>query len=92
MIRLALVDDHKLFLSGVRSELEEAVDIVGVYTDVDEAVEQIRDTEPDVVLVDVHMPGGGGFGPVSQRERARIEHDLAMGYITPEGRARDYPR
>jgi len=61
MIRLALVDDHKLFLSGVRSELEEAVDIVGVYTDVDEAIEQIRDTEPDVVLVDVHMPGGGGL-------------------------------
>lgn len=61
MIRLALVDDHKLFLSGVRSELEEAVEIVGIYTDVDEAVEQIRDTEPDVVLVDVHMPGGGGL-------------------------------
>jgi DNA-binding NarL/FixJ family response regulator len=59
-IRLFLVDDHGLFLSGVRSELGEAFDIVGTAQDVDEAITKIRATTPDVVLVDVHMPGGGG--------------------------------
>ncbi|MDQ4027211.1 MAG: response regulator transcription factor [Actinomycetota bacterium] len=59
-IRLFLVDDHGLFLSGVRSELGEDFDIVGTAEDVDEAITKIRATAPDVVLVDVHMPGGGG--------------------------------
>ena len=35
--------------------------------------------------IEMRMPGGGGFGPVSERPRALILHDLAMGYITPEG-------
>jgi DNA-binding NarL/FixJ family response regulator len=55
-----LVDDHRLFLSGVRAELAERVDVVGTATEVNEAVGAIRDTQPDVVLVDVHLPGGGG--------------------------------
>jgi DNA-binding NarL/FixJ family response regulator len=59
-IRLFLVDDHGLFLSGVRSELGEDFEIVGTAQDVDEAITKIRATTPDVVLVDVHMPGGGG--------------------------------
>jgi DNA-binding NarL/FixJ family response regulator len=59
-IRLFLVDDHGLFLSGVRSELGEEFEIVGTAQDVDEAITKIRATTPDVVLVDVHMPGGGG--------------------------------
>jgi DNA-binding NarL/FixJ family response regulator len=59
-IRLFLVDDHGLFLSGVRSELGEDFEIVGTAQDVDEAIRKIRATTPDVVLVDVHMPGGGG--------------------------------
>ncbi len=57
---LFLVDDHKLFLSGVQSELSEQFPIVGTASDVDEAIAQIRDLQPGVVLVDVHMPGGGG--------------------------------
>jgi len=56
-----LVDDHRLFLAGVRSELEGAVEIVGSAFDVDDAIEGIRETAPEVVLVDVHMPGGGGL-------------------------------
>jgi N-methylhydantoinase B len=40
--------------------------------------------------VELRMPGGGGFGPVSEREPALIGYDLAMGYITPEGARRDY--
>ena len=55
-----LVDDHKLFLSGVRAELGGLVDVVGDATDVDDAIARIRELEPEVVLVDVHMPGGGG--------------------------------
>jgi DNA-binding NarL/FixJ family response regulator len=55
-----LVDDHRLFLSGVRAELAGRVEIVGEAVDVESAVEGIRRTQPDVVLLDVHLPGGGG--------------------------------
>ena len=61
MTTVYLVDDHRLFLAGVRSEIESAVDIVGSASDVDDAIEGIRSTSPEVVLVDVHMPGGGGL-------------------------------
>jgi DNA-binding NarL/FixJ family response regulator len=55
-----LVDDHRLFLSGVSSELADSFEVVGQSDDVDTAVDMIRASKPDVVLVDVHMPGGGG--------------------------------
>lgn len=58
--RVVLVDDHRLVLSGVRAELGEAVEVVGEAFDVDSATRVIRDTLPDVVLLDVHLPGGGG--------------------------------
>lgn len=60
MTRVFLVDDHHLFRAGVRSELEGLVDIVGDASEVEAAVEMIREREPDVVLLDVHMPDGGG--------------------------------
>jgi DNA-binding NarL/FixJ family response regulator len=60
MTRVFLVDDHRLFLAGVRAELEGKVDLVGEASDVDAAVQGIRALKPEVVLVDVHMPGGGG--------------------------------
>lgn len=59
-VRVFLVDDHQLFLTGVESELSEHVEVVGTATDVDEAVSAIVREKPDVSLVDVHMPGGGG--------------------------------
>jgi DNA-binding NarL/FixJ family response regulator len=59
-IKVFLVDDHRLFLSGVRTELSPAFEIVGAASDVDEAIAGIRATKPQVVLLDVHMPGGGG--------------------------------
>lgn len=59
-IRIFLVDDHHLFLSGVKSELGERFEIVGTARDAVEAVPAIRHVLPDVVLLDVHMPGGGG--------------------------------
>jgi DNA-binding NarL/FixJ family response regulator len=58
--RVVLVDDHALFRAGVRSELEGRVEIVGEAATVDEAVALIEQTKPDVVLLDVHMPEGGG--------------------------------
>jgi DNA-binding NarL/FixJ family response regulator len=58
--RVVLVDDHRLFRSGVRTELGEAVDLVGEAETVAEAIVLIRSTQPDVVLLDVHMPDGGG--------------------------------
>jgi DNA-binding NarL/FixJ family response regulator len=59
-VRVVLVDDHKLFRAGVRAEIGELVDVVGEASSVTEAVEVIGRLEPDVVLLDVHMPDGGG--------------------------------
>ena len=60
MTSVYLVDDHRIFLTGVRAELEDRFEVVGSSYDVDAAVDEIRSLKPDVVLVDVHMPGGGG--------------------------------
>jgi DNA-binding NarL/FixJ family response regulator len=59
-LEVFLVDDHALFRSGVRSELGALVRVVGEAGDVDDAIQGIRATRPDVVLLDVHLPGGGG--------------------------------
>jgi DNA-binding NarL/FixJ family response regulator len=64
MTRLFLVDDHQLFLAGVKAELEGKAEVVGSASDVDEAITQIQRTKPDVVLIDVHMPGGGGLAVI----------------------------
>jgi DNA-binding NarL/FixJ family response regulator len=70
-IRLVLVDDHRLVRSGVRSELEADLDVVGEAGTVDEAVAVLRRVVPDVVLLDVHLPGGGG-AEVVRRVRADL--------------------
>ena len=58
--RVFIVDDHHLFRSGVRTELGDRVEVVGEASEVEAAIEMIRERVPDVVLVDVHMPDGGG--------------------------------
>jgi DNA-binding NarL/FixJ family response regulator len=58
--RVFLVDDHDLFRSGVRAELGQSVEVVGEASEVDAAIELIGERLPDVVVVDVHMPLGGG--------------------------------
>lgn len=62
--RVVLVDDHRMFRAGVRAEIgrteDTGVDVVGEAGDVDQAVAVIKETRPDVVLLDVHLPGGGG--------------------------------
>lgn len=60
MVRVLIVDDHRLFRSGVRAELGDSIQVIGEAEDVDSAVKAIAEMAPDVVLLDVHMPGGGG--------------------------------
>jgi DNA-binding NarL/FixJ family response regulator len=64
--RVAIVDDHELFRAGVRSRLEDRVDVVGEAGTVEEAVALIRAARPDVVLLDVHMPAGGGLAVLTE--------------------------
>ena len=73
-LRVFLVDDHGLFRAGVRSEIGHAVDVVGEAASVEEAVPAILAASPDVVVVDVHLPGGGGKAIIEavQREQPDI--------------------
>ncbi len=59
-ISVFIVDDHDLFRSGVKSELPDTITLVGEASEVEAAIEMISERQPDVVLLDVHMPGGGG--------------------------------
>jgi DNA-binding NarL/FixJ family response regulator len=63
--RVVLVDDHALFRAGVRGELGDAVEIVGEAGSVAEAVPLIIELDPEVVLLDVHLPDGGGEGVIA---------------------------
>jgi DNA-binding NarL/FixJ family response regulator len=62
--RVAIVDDHGLFRAGVRAELEGHVELVGEAATVDAGVALVIDQRPDVVLLDVHMPDGGGVAVI----------------------------
>ena len=70
--RVLIVDDHQLFRAGVRAELDPLLDVVGEAGGVTEAVDAIRELEPEVVLLDVHMPDGGGV-EVIRRSAAELE-------------------
>src|SRR6204780_5008732 len=59
--RVFLVDDHELIRTGIRSELSSSLDIIGEADEVEAAIEIILERRPDVVLLDVHMPDGGGL-------------------------------
>jgi len=60
MTTVLIVDDHAMFRAGVRAELGTSVDVVAEAADVDEAIAAVLKHRPDVVLLDVHLPGGGG--------------------------------
>ncbi len=87
-VRIVLVEDHALFRAGVRTELaglarsssgEPRVEIVGEAASVEEAIATIRATDPDVVLLDVHLPGGGGQRVIAGvRDDERIPRFLAL--------------
>jgi DNA-binding NarL/FixJ family response regulator len=77
-VDVVLVDDHRMFRSGVKAELGDAVTIVGEAPDVETAIAVIRQTLPAVVLLDVHLPGGTGHGGVDVLHGCR-------GLETPAG-------
>jgi DNA-binding NarL/FixJ family response regulator len=68
---VVIVDDHHLFRAGVRSELDGLVEVLGDAASVEEAVKCVLELEPDVVLLDVQMPGGGGAQVIREVTRAR---------------------
>jgi DNA-binding NarL/FixJ family response regulator len=72
-MRVFLVDDHALFRAGVRAEIGDRLDVVGDAGTVDEAVRAILAALPDVVVVDVHLPGGGGKAIIEAVKRERPE-------------------
>jgi DNA-binding NarL/FixJ family response regulator len=68
-VSIVIVDDHAMFRSGVRSELGDAVAVLAEAADVDEAVAAVAAHHPDVVLLDVHLPGGGGVEVMRRCQR-----------------------
>ncbi|GAB3039212.1 response regulator transcription factor [Parafrigoribacterium mesophilum] len=62
MTSVLIVDDHSIFRSGLRADLDASIDVLGEAADVDDAVAQIATLMPEVVLLDVHLPGGAGGG------------------------------
>jgi DNA-binding NarL/FixJ family response regulator len=70
--RVVIVDDHQLFRSGVRAELEPLLEVVGDAGTVEEAEAAIAEHAPDVVLLDVHMPGGGGVEVIRRTAAAGL--------------------
>ena len=71
MTTVVIVDDHSLFRAGVRAELDGLVDVLGDAATVEDAVRCIVELEPDVVLLDVQMPGGGGVQVIRDVAKAR---------------------
>jgi len=70
--RVVIVDDHELFRSGVRAELEPLLEILAEAGTVDDAEAAIAKYEPDVVLLDVHMPEGGGVEVIRRTAAAGL--------------------
>ena len=62
MTNVLIVDDHSIFRSGLRADLDDSVTVLGEAATVDEAVALIAERRPEVVLLDVHLPGGTGGG------------------------------
>ncbi|MGZ5333757.1 MAG: response regulator [Solirubrobacterales bacterium] len=76
---VVIVDDHRIFRAGVKAELGELVEVLGEAESVDDAVKTIAELEPDVVLLDVHMPGGGGVEVIERvAERRPRQRFLAL--------------
>jgi DNA-binding NarL/FixJ family response regulator len=78
-VSVFIVDDHHLFRAGVRAELDGLVDVLGDAATVEEAARAILAAEPDVVLLDVQMPGGGGVEVIRRvAERRPAQRFLAL--------------
>lgn len=71
--RIFLVDDHDVVRAGMKSVLDESFDIVGEAADVDDAVDGILRTEPEMVVLDVKLPGGSGADVIERVRRTKPE-------------------
>ena len=92
MTTVVIVDDHALFRAGVRAELEGLVDVLADAANVFDAAKAIAEHDPDVVLLDVHMPDGGGAEVIRRTHGARAQLPRAVGLRRARGRHRDHPR
>ncbi len=82
--RIVVVDDHSLFRAGVIAELGDRVQLVGEAADVDEAVAVIGNTQPEVVLLDVHLPGGGGAAVIERSAAPNVRFLAVSVSDSPE--------
>ncbi len=80
-IRVVIVDDHSIFRSGLRSDLDESVAVVGEAADVPAAIAVIAETRPDVVLLDVHLQGGSGLDATGGEEVIRASAGVATRFL-----------
>lgn len=81
-IRIVIVDDHQIFRTGLRAELGAELETVGEASTVDEAVETVARLSPDVVLLDVHLPGGdGGGGAEVVRRLSGVDSAQAVRFL-----------
>jgi DNA-binding NarL/FixJ family response regulator len=85
--RVVIVDDHRLFRAGVRAELDGLVELVGEAGAVSEAIATIAAQKPDVVLLDVHMPDGGGVAVI--RAVTEIQPDVRFLALSVSDAAED---
>ena len=77
--RVVVVDDHAMFRTGVKAEIGRSVAVVGEAADADTAIKVVLATQPDVVLLDVHLPGGGGVEVLRKvHEKAPDQKFLAL--------------
>ena len=74
--RVVVVDDHAMFRTGVKAEIGRSVAVVGEAADADRAIAVVLHTRPDVVLLDVHLPGGGGIEVLRVYHAARSMEQL----------------
>jgi DNA-binding NarL/FixJ family response regulator len=81
---VVIVDDHRIFRAGVRAELGDMVEVLGEAESVEEAVRAIAELEPDVVLLDVHMPGGGGVQVIEQVAKQRPQQRFLALSVSDE--------
>ncbi len=89
-MRVLIVDDHSIFRSGLRADLGDALQVVGEAADVDSAVSAIAELRPDVVLLDVHLPGGaGGGGAEVLRRSAELLGDIRFLALSVSDSAED---
>ena len=89
-VRIAVVDDHEMFRAGVIATLAPTFDVVGQAADVESSVMMIADTQPDVVLLDVHVPGGAGGGGAEILTKSRpLSPDSAFLALSVSDSAQD---